>query len=101
MPSLGFCVEILSMSNPLPDGVVEQISAAIFAGRKIEAIRLHRMATGSGLKESKEFIEALEGRMRQESPEKFTAAPSGCSRTAAMLLLGISAAYFIMRALVG
>ena len=39
----------------VPQGVVE----ALRAGRKIEAIRQYRMATGAGLKEAKEFVESL------------------------------------------
>ena len=39
----------------VPPGVVE----ALRAGRKIEAIRQYRMATGAGLKEAKEFVESL------------------------------------------
>ncbi len=36
---------------------INQIQAAVFAGTKIKAIKLHRQSTGMGLKESKEFIE--------------------------------------------
>jgi ribosomal protein L7/L12 len=39
----------------VPPGVVE----ALRAGKKIEAIRQYRMATGAGLKEAKEFVESL------------------------------------------
>ena len=39
----------------VPPGVVE----ALRAGKKIEAIRQYRMATGAGLKEAKEFVEGL------------------------------------------
>ena len=74
--------------SQLPDETVVRISDALYAGRKIEAIRLYRQATKLGLKESKDFIEALEVRLRQESPEKFTAPPGavGCSRTVVVLL---------------
>ena len=74
--------------SQLPDETVVRISDALYAGRKIEAIRLYRQATKLGLKESKDFIEALEVRLRQESPEKFTVPPggAGCSRTVVVLL---------------
>jgi|RhiMethySRZTD1v2_1073278.scaffolds.fasta_scaffold169596_7 ribosomal protein L7/L12 len=39
----------------VPPGVVE----ALRAGKKIEAIRQYRMATGADLKEAKEFVESL------------------------------------------
>lgn len=64
----------------------EAICQAIYAGRKIEAIKLYREATGKGLKESKEFIEAVTDRLREQSPEKF-AAPQGGSCGATVLLL--------------
>lgn len=37
-----------------------EIESAIAAGRKIEAIKLLREATGMGLQESKEAVEAME-----------------------------------------
>ncbi|MEJ2410452.1 MAG: ribosomal protein L7/L12 [Novosphingobium sp.] len=37
-----------------------EIESAIAAGRKIEAIKLLRDATGMGLKESKDAVEAME-----------------------------------------
>ncbi len=74
--------------NPasLPDPVRDQIAAALFRGAKIEAIKLHREATGSGLKEAKDAVEELEARLRATSPEKFSAAPakSGCGKAAAL-----------------
>ncbi len=51
--------------SQLPDETVVRISDALYAGRKIEAIRLYRQATKLGLKESKDFIEALEVRLRK------------------------------------
>ena len=49
------------------------IEAAIFAGRKIEAIKLHREATGSGLAEAKQAVEELEADLRRSSPDRFAA----------------------------
>ena len=58
----------------------QAIYAALYAGRKIEAIGLHRAATGAGLADSKAFIDELEAQLRQESPQRFTAAPAkGCT----------------------
>ena len=58
---------------------IDQIQAAVFAGQKIAAIKLYRAATGEGLKESKEFIDALEDELRRTEPTKFTApAAKGC-----------------------
>jgi ribosomal protein L7/L12 len=66
---------------------IDQIQAAIFAGNKIQAIKLYRTATGEGLKESKGFIDALEAELRRTDPDKFTAPPlRGCGVAAAILL---------------
>jgi hypothetical protein len=53
---------------------------ALYAGRKIEAIKIHREVTGAGLRESKDFIDALEAQLRIESPQRFSG-PSkrGCA----------------------
>jgi ribosomal protein L7/L12 len=77
--------------NGLSDEIVQQIQAAVFAGQKIEAIRLHRTATGMGLKESKDFVEALEARLRSLSPGEF-APPrqKGCSMMLLVMLLMIA-----------
>ncbi len=80
------------MSHSLSEEQVQRISAAVFAGRKIEAIKIYREGTGVGLKDAKDFIEALEARLRHDSPEKFSGPPrgAGCSSTAAMLIIGLS-----------
>jgi ribosomal protein L7/L12 len=58
---------------------IDQIQAAVFAGQTIKAIKLYRESTGEGLKESKDFIDALEEELRRTEPDKFTAAPAkGC-----------------------
>ncbi|HEY2760639.1 MAG TPA: ribosomal protein L7/L12 [Pirellulales bacterium] len=82
---------------------IRTINAAIFAGRKIEAIKLYRAATKTGLKEAKEFVESLESQLRQASPELFTAPPAtGCARAAAVLIaLSITAIYLLARRLIG
>lgn len=75
----------LSMPGVSED-VARDMTQAIFEGRKIDAIKLHRDATRLGLKESKEFIDELTRQLREECPERFTAsAKSGCG---AVFLLG-------------
>jgi hypothetical protein len=36
----------------------------IFAGRKIDAIKLRRAATGDGLKEAKDYVEEIEAKLK-------------------------------------
>ena len=77
----GRTVDIASKET-LSNDAADQIEAALFAGKKIQAIRLHRQATGQGLKESKDFIEALEVELRRTEPLRFTAPPAkGCGLT--------------------
>ncbi|MCI0334853.1 MAG: ribosomal protein L7/L12 [Planctomycetes bacterium] len=73
------------------DADIAEIQAAIFAGQKIPAIKLYRKASGQGLKEAKDFVEALEAELRRTDPTKFTApAAKGCSISVfcVILLLG-------------
>lgn len=58
----------------------QAIEKAIFAGRRIEAIKLYREATGEGLAEAKRAVEDLEVDLRRSSPEKFIASAhkTGC-----------------------
>jgi ribosomal protein L7/L12 len=42
-----------------PDSLEGQIRSLMQAGRKIEAIKIYRQETGSGLKEAKDAVEAL------------------------------------------
>lgn len=78
----------------LTDETRDQINEAIFAGRKVEAIKLYRQATGEGLLESKEFIETLTKRLREEYPDKVPAHASGCGT--AVVLLATTASAVIM-----
>ena len=75
------------MSFDLTDEQVRAIEEALFTGRKIEAIKLYRKSTGQGLKESKDFIDALELDLRRESPEKFLRPnrKGGCAAVLALL----------------
>ena len=74
-------------TQPTPEEI-DEITEAIAQGRKIEAIKLYRKARGGGLKEAKEFIEALTASLRLQDPERFAKVTtrSGCS---AVLLFGL------------
>lgn len=78
------------MSTDLPQPIVDEIRKAIFAGKKIEAIKLYREAANTGLKEAKEFIETLSTRLYEESPDQF-AKPPGGSGCAGVLLIALAA----------
>jgi ribosomal protein L7/L12 len=68
-----------SMGN-IPEEDAKKMTDFIFAGQKIAAIKMYKEATGLGLKESKDVIDALEKQLREECPDEFAhAAKTGCS----------------------
>ena len=69
------------MDKPIPADELTAIREALFQGQKIQAIKLYRKGTGSGLADAKAAVEKLEAELRAASPEKFTTAVpgKGCS----------------------
>ena len=43
----------------VPDTINDEIKSLLLEGKKVEAIKKYRIATGLGLKESKEYIDSL------------------------------------------
>ena len=80
--------------NQLTEQQRQAINADIFGGRKIEAIKLYREATGVGLKEAKDAVDGMEKDLRQREPNKFAkpAGKSGCISVVAVVALLVSAA---------
>ena len=75
------------MENPTPEDHADAIKREIFAGRKIQAIKLYREQVSVGLAEAKDAVEKLEAELRASSPERFTAPlGKGCF---AVLVLGL------------
>ena len=54
--------------SELTDDIRQQILNALIAGRKIEAIKLYREATGKGLKDAKDFIDRLVEEVAERQP---------------------------------
>ena len=88
------------MENPIPLEVAEQIASNVFDGRKLEAIKLYRESSGKGLKESKDFIDALEEQLRAKEPGKFNLSPAGKGCLSALVLYGAGAAGLLAAAFV-
>lgn len=59
------------MINELSPEKTQGIHAAIYAGNKIEAIKLYRLATGMDLKDSKEAVEKLSMELEAANPAMF------------------------------
>ena len=72
---------------PLTDAQLNAISDALRAGNKIEAIKLHRKATGLGLKEAKDEVEAIEAGLRGKFPDQFPAKAQGKGCLGAVVVL--------------
>ena len=70
------------VAGKLPVDVSGPITAALFAGEKIQAIKLYReMHPGMGLAEAKEAVEKLAERLYAMDPGQFTRPPqsAGCA----------------------
>lgn len=84
------------MSQHLDPEQIEQISDLLATGRKIEAIKLYREATGRGLREAKEFVEELVPRLKAQDPDRFANLSSGYGCTSVFVLcIGMSGAALI------
>ncbi len=77
------------MQQDLSDEKMAELSAALEKGQAIAAIKLYREATGAGLKESKEAVDAIQADLHKQFPERFAARPTsaGCGSSAALLCL--------------
>lgn len=76
--------------SPAPEpGALTPVADLLFAGRKIEAIKLYReqVKPGAELAEAKAAVEQLEAGLRATHPEKFTPAAqkTGCTTVLALL----------------
>lgn len=89
------------MSNESDQIPWDEIREHLFSGRRIEAIKAYRMATEADLKASKEFIDELEGKMREEFPDHFKASnQKGCVGVL-LLLVGVAILSGLLLAVVG
>ncbi|MCI0431063.1 MAG: ribosomal protein L7/L12 [Rhodospirillales bacterium] len=64
-------VELIAAGKPPPSGAapspsadaMQEVSALVTAGKKIEAIRVYRTAAGVDLKDAKDVVDALEAKL--------------------------------------
>jgi ribosomal protein L7/L12 len=90
------------MANPPADPQHERICETLFEGRKIEAIKLYRELAGVGLKDAKEFIDALEARLKREQPDRFkkpAASAGGCTGMLVLLagMIAVALIFWLLR----
>ncbi len=87
-------VELIAAGKPPPSGAVatpsvdamQEVSALVLAGKKIEAIRLYRQAAGVDLKDSKDAVDALEARI---NPAAVTTRDAAMQRTLRLAVLAL------------
>jgi hypothetical protein len=88
-------------SGAVNDGIWQpQVRGLIAGGQKIEAIKLVRQQTGCGLKDAKDFVEAIERGQSPPVPSAAVTQPQsvGCAVLFVAILFGIAAAlltYFL------
>ncbi|AHF91137.1 50S ribosomal protein L12 [Opitutaceae bacterium TAV5] len=66
----------MSIPSNLTPEQTAQLASLLRQGNKIGAVKQCRIFTGLGLKEAKDAVEALEAKLRAESPEQFAAPPA-------------------------
>ncbi len=81
------------MREPTPQEI-EQIESALAGGRKIEAIKLYRAATGCDLKDSKDAIDALIPQLREKDPARYAKLSQGAG-CASLLLVCFGLAWLV------
>lgn len=74
----------------LTDAQMNAIADVLRAGNKIEAIKIYREATGFGLKESKDEVEAIEASLRTKFPEQFPAKPAAGKGCLGLVVFGLA-----------
>lgn len=88
------------MTDELTPEQLTAISNALYAGNKIEAIKLYRLATGKDLKDSKDAVDKLAAELEAANPSMFTKQRRQSGSLAALVFWGAIAAaivYFVFR----
>lgn len=73
------------MPHPTPEEQ-QAIDIALSSGNKIQAIKIHRGATGSDLRDAKDAVEARLAELQKLHPGRYVQKSSGCLGLIAVLL---------------
>ena len=60
-----------SGGTPLTEEQVSAIQNALYRGRRIEAVKIYRAATGKDLREAKEYVDRVHSELKQKNPAMF------------------------------
>ena len=66
---------------------IEEIGSALASGRKTEAIKIYRRATGKDLQTSKMFIDAIIPKLKEQDPQKYAKVSAQGAGCASVILL--------------
>lgn len=102
-------VELIEAGKPPPSGAVptpsadamQEVSALLMAGKKIEAIKVYRAAAGVDLKDAKDAVDALEARVNPAAVMTRDAAMRRTGRLAVLALLIVAGIAVLMYLLSG
>ncbi|MDQ8186968.1 ribosomal protein L7/L12 [Pelagicoccus sp. SDUM812002] len=85
------------MPEKLSDEQMNRLSEALEKGRKIDAIKAYRDATGIGLKDAKVAVEKLHADLHEQYPDRYPAPSTsvGCGSSAALFALACGLVYLI------
>jgi ribosomal protein L7/L12 len=97
-------VELIAAGKPPPFGAapspsadaMQEVSALVTAGKKIEAIRLYRIAAGVDLKDAKDAVDALEAKLNPAAVMTRDAAMRRTGRLAVLALLIVAGIAVLM-----
>lgn len=97
-------IELIAAGKPpktdaaptLSDDAMQRVSALVAAGRKIEAIKLYRQAAGVDLKEAKDAVDALEGRINPSAVVARAAATRRVLVLGLLITVGLAALIFLL-----
>lgn len=78
------------MADQLSTEQQKQLDDLIYAGRKIDAIKLWREITRADLLAAKNAVEARETQLREQTPQAFTPRKSGCFSAIVLAMGGLA-----------
>lgn len=88
------------MTDELTSEQLTHVSNALYAGNKIEAIKLYRTATGKDLKDSKEAVEKLAMALEAKNRAMFAKRRRQSSSMTTLVFWGaivVAILYFVLR----
>jgi ribosomal protein L7/L12 len=77
----------------------QALAEELYAGRRIEAIKQLRLASGLQLKECKDILDKLEAELRAAHPERFKtpASKNGCTVSMSLIIVVIGLVIYFLR----